>query len=938
MAAKKRKNIEIELTPELIAEVIYKANKPVKLDDILTMLKVRRQRKRDVEFLLHALELDGRLIRSRGTWFPPKNRPLVQGMLSIQRSGAGFVIPEEKGAGDIFIAPQDLLDAWDGDTVEVVIMPHRQGPSREGRITRIIEKSQKMVPAFALRQQGDDWIATPQHPSLQVVFKVDVGEIASRAMTPVQPTYGGEVEIYTPPPVQADDLLLILPLEKIAPGIWSAKGVMNLYSEESPAAQELLAKMAHGIPMEFPPAVIQEAADMPEDPAVEEALAGGRKDLRDMGFVTIDGADAKDFDDAIYVEKSGEGYRLLVAIADVSHYVEDGSAIDNEARRRGNSYYFPLSVEPMLPEVLSNGLCSLKPNTPRLGVVADMVFSAKGVEKSARFYTAVIESKARLTYDQVYTAIIDDDADMQKKMASHVPMLQMAFALAGVLSKQRTGRGSLDFELPEAHFVFDEKGDVASIVARTSTKANNLIEECMIAANESVARALTARNTALLYRIHEAPNMEKLEALKNFLLQTQLIELPAGLQGAGGVSGKGSRHGFTSRKQAEPTPPTPQEFKAILQAARGTPQEYTVNRLLLRAMMQAKYSPDNEGHFGLASQCYCHFTSPIRRYADLIVHRVLKNTLAKESGGVSVGHKKQGNRAEMVPSLAGREGINDSVEKRQDTPQQVWPREKRFAGDEAYTTVRGTGQGRGKGSYRDKNSHGTPRSRGQDGLELVLGSYPVQRLEQIAEHINQTERSAMDAERETHKRLSALYLREHIGETFEGIISGVTDFGMFVELTSCLSEGMIRLSTLNDDFYHYLPERQMLRGERTGRIFAIGQAINVILADVSLQRYEVTLELCDEDGNVEGKGRRFASKQTRNGRASPKKTAGNRDKRTGKKNTESGNGRSKKSVGSSKGSSTPKTQKPARKNSRKTLGTNSMSKNGEIKKGGRKKP
>lgn len=901
MAAKKRRTMDTELTPEIIAELIHKANRPLRLDDILAMLTLRRQAKRDVELILHALETDGRLVRSRGAWFPPKNRPLVKGILSIQRSGVGFVMPEDGSAGDIFIAPHDIKDAWDGDHVEVIIMPQRKGPNREGRITRIIERSQKNIPVLVLRKQGQEWIAEPQHPGLQALFLVDVSELEQQKTTPEntrpaqaeqsRPEHSGSAQLQADLPqpadiaqpaaqdsglgrsgtktalpvtasVRAGDLLIVLPVKQLSPNLWSARAIMNLHNEEKPAAQELLAKIAHGIPMEFPAAVIQEATAMPEQPAEEDITAADRKDLRHLPFVTIDGADAKDFDDAIYVEKRGTGYRLAVAIADVAHYVPEGSSIDNEARRRGNSYYFPLSVEPMLPHVLSNGLCSLKPRSPRLCVVADMVISREGMEISSTFYTAVIESKGRLIYDQVYDAIIGNNADSRQEIQEHVSMLTLAFELAALLSKIRAKRGSLDFGLPEARFVFDEKGNVSAIIAHQNTLANNLIEECMIAANEAVARFLAARNSPLLYRVHEAPSMEKLEALKNFIMQTRLVALPSSLQQAGNKqAGKGSRQGFSRKSASEPAAPSPQEFMAILEAAKGTPQEYTVNKLLLRAMMQARYSPDNEGHFGLASKCYCHFTSPIRRYADLIVHRSLKRQLRKESGGMS---KHRG--AEQDPY--------QSIALQGDPSQTVRINEKQDTGGMAQEKRGGQKKGAGRKGAGNLAQKGKKNDLKEAGL-----AYPVELLEDIAKHINQTERSAMDAERETQKRLSALYLQQHVGEDFDGIVSGVTDFGIFVELPSCLAEGMIRLASLHDDFYQYLPERQMLRGERTGRIFSIGQPLRVTLTDVSIQRFEVNLEPADSTVAKEPQKFKKTGKNIKRGKTGVSQgRAGNRQK------------------------------------------------------------
>ena len=404
----------------------------------------------------------------------------------------------------------------------------------------------------------------------------------------------------------------------------------------------------------------------------------------------------------------------------------------------------------MLPEALSNGLCSLRPGVPRLVMVADMRFSGKGERLSADFYPAVIKSKARLTYGQIERALVLGQEEEQERLLAVLPMLHEAEALAVEIMAVRRARGSLDFEIPEAEMLFDEEGNITGMVPRRRHFGHRMIEEFMIAANEAVAEYLQQRGEGCLFRVHEAPDPDKISTLMKYLAQKGLLEDIPALAAA-----------LRKKKKA----PSVAELAALLAGVKGKAQEYTINRLLLRAMMQARYQPDNDGHFGLASVCYCHFTSPIRRYADLVTHRGLKHAL----------------------------GLSETA--------------------------------------------------GQGAADRAEKPYTRSRLTAIADHINECERKAVGAEREIHKRLSILLLKDRVGERFDGIISGISDFGMFVELPSVMAEGMVLLSSLKDDFYEYSADRQELRGTGSGRCFRLGQSVSVILVWVHLGRLEVTLEL-----------------------------------------------------------------------------------------------
>ncbi|SBW09093.1 Ribonuclease R (fragment) [uncultured delta proteobacterium] len=719
---------EEALSPALLERILRDVHKPLKLDDFLRVLALPRRQKKALEGYLAELASSGRVIRLGGGGHALASAlKTFSGVLAMQRSGVGFVRLDAPGKGEVFIAHQHLGGAWHGDRVEVAVFPGRHGKNQDGRITHVLERGVKELPARVVRLLKDGTIlCEPMDARITAMFLTDVGALES-----VPPKHS---------------LLRIRPEKAEGPELWTATALALLGDENDTAAKEELVKANHAIPRSFPPAALREAAAFPCDPG-PESLAG-RKDLSRLPFVTIDGASARDFDDAVCVETTRNGHTLFVAIADVAHYVRPKSGLDDEALLRGNSYYFPRSVEPMLPEALSNGLCSLNPGVPRLVMVAEMAFSAKGKPVKETFYPAVIVSSARLTYDQVRDALILGKEETRRDLAASLPMLEQAMALARILADERTGRGSLDFELPEPECVFDGDGNLVNLVPRETHFAHKLIEEFMVAANEAVARFLTAREVPLLYRVHPAPDPDKLRNLFHVLAATGL--LPPSMAGSAGRNAP---------------PPSPKQLQAILTGAKGTPHEYLISRVALRSMMQAGYSQDLDGHFGLASDCYCHFTSPIRRYADLVVHRSLKAAL--------------------------------------DSPDKT-----RLPGRKS--------------------------------------------LQSIADHINATERTAMEAEREIYRRLGVLFMSDHVGETFTGVISGLTEFGIFVEIGETMTEGMVRLAELNDDYYVHYPERQQLRGERTGRIYHLGQAVAVTVMDVSPARLEINLAFAREVSEPDG--------------------------------------------------------------------------------------
>ena len=719
----------------LLRDTLRKVNRPLGMDELLRITHLPRKAKKRVENALYDLQEQGRAVRASGGWASPARTKHVEGALAVLPSGIGFVSPKHGGA-DIYIHPANMNDAWHGDSVEVLLLPGKRGPHVEGRVSRVLHRAQTELPAHALRRQKHgQWICAPANPRLQALFIADVSKLDKA--------------------VDEGNLLLLRPGDKAGPNLWEAEATVNLEHEESPQAQERITKSNNNIPGPFPAEVLHTLRDLPEDPREEDFA--DRRDVRDVGFVTIDGRAARDFDDAIHVEAQKDGFWLRVAIADVSHYVRQNTPLDAEARQRGNSYYFPLSVEPMLPEALSGGLCSLKPGVPRLAMVADMRFSASGTRRSAEFYPAVIQSRARLTYGQIQRGLLLREKEEEQNLAPVLPMLREAETLARALLARRQERGTLDFDLPEVAYLFNEQGELSGLTARERHFGHRMIEEFMIAANEAVAEFLEAREIPTLYRVHQPPDPDKLAVLADFLARSGLDT----------DEGKPNRSP-SSRKGRSKTTLSGRDLRRILEQSRNTPGEYVITRLVLRSMMQARYQPENEGHFGLASKCYCHFTSPIRRYADLVVHRALKRALG-------------------LPVLAGEKTLSQA------------------------------------------------------------------RLEAVAEHINARERAATEAEREIHKRLSVLFLRGRVGESFDAVISGVTDFGLFVELPEFLCEGLVRLASLEDDYYDYVEERQEIRGRRTGRTFKLGRALRVTLTDVNMGRLELNFVLEENAGASSGK-------------------------------------------------------------------------------------
>jgi len=484
------------------------------------------------------------------------------------------------------------------------------------------------------------------------------------------------------------------------------------------------------LPHIWPPGVEQEAGSFGPDVTVE--MMAGRRDLRDLALVTIDGADARDFDDAVFAQKRENGWRLVVAIADVSSYVANGTLLDNEAKNRATSVYFPGRVIPMLPEALSNGLCSLNPDVDRLCLVCDMSINADGKITRSRFDSAVMRSQARLTYNEVWQWLVSGEQDIRKGKPQVSTSLRDLYGLYKALRKARTRRGAIDFEGTEVQFVFDERGAVADILPYQRNDAHMLIEECMISANVEAAKFVLQHEVPAPFRNHEPPQEGKVGSLEQFL------------------SGLGIRKTWKVR-------PEPRDFELIVQKIKGREDEALIMAVLLRTQSLASYQETNSGHFGLALEAYAHFTSPIRRYPDLLVHRAIHHVLKFRTS---------------------------------------------------------------KGYFYSKTD-----------------------IVKLCEHSSHCSRRADEAEWDVDERLKCFYMEQHIGEEFDGQVTGVTSFGLFVELTRTRVSGLVHITSLPNDYYHFDPVAHRLTGGRSGRVFQLAQKLKVRLVAVSLDDRKIDFKL-----------------------------------------------------------------------------------------------
>ncbi len=685
-----------------ILQLFKREKRPLSTEDVRRVLDIQKSEKQQIKRVLKELVKAGRLVRIRENRFGiPTEMNLEIGTLWCTRSGNGFVIPDKEGHKDVFVPARHIKNAMHGDKV-VVRVEHTERRLREGRIVKVTQRRSKNVIGF-LRRRKELMFLVPEDERLSSHFlvssygkdeKLEDGALVAARITRF-PEEGGDPECA---------------IVKTFKGLNDVKSISQfiVYKHNLPGRfrkqTDAEAKATAGVP--------------PED----------RLDLRATRHVTIDGEFAKDFDDAVFVEKIRQRFILYVSIADASHYVRPSTSMDEEAYARGTSVYFPGTVIPMLPKELSNGICSLNPHEERLALTARLEYDSSGNLLETSFHKSIIKSAKRLTYGKVEDALVKKEEAAREELKDLLPELERMGELAAMLKQRRGGAGGLDFDLPEPEVVLDMEGGVKDILRSERLFSQNIIEEFMIAANEAVAIFIEGRKVPSIYRIHEPPDREKLHDFQK-LLQTLSVEY---------------------RKDSRGQLP----LQAILRSVQNKDYEFLINRILLRSMKQAKYSALNKGHFGLALTSYTHFTSPIRRYPDLICHRVLKSIL---EGGA------------------------------------------------------------------------TP--------------YPEQELERMATHLSERERMAMEAERELEDRVRVLFMKEKIGEEFEGVISHITSYGFFVELFDVFVEGIVLLSSLYDDYYAFQEDKFRLVGRRTRKIYRIGDHVKVriAMADVETNRLHFAL-------------------------------------------------------------------------------------------------
>ena len=701
---------------EYILQQLGEQGVPASFEHLCKLLDVHPAEREDFSRRLGAMARDGQLLQNRrGDWLIPDKADLIRGRVEGHADGFGFLVPDGGGA-DLFLAEKEMAKVLHGDRAiaRVVGMDRKGRP--EGKIVEVTERANARVVGRVYQEHGVWFVVAENRRISQDIL------LAPPDKKGAKPKSGQVVvaEIVEQPTKQSQ------PIGRIVE-------VLGNYAD--PGMEIEIALRKHELPFEFSKAVRDETTKLPN--VVRKSDWKGREDLTGLPLVTIDGETAKDFDDAVYCERQGKGFRLVVAIADVSHYVRSGDALDREAYERGNSVYFPRRVIPMLPEKLSNGLCSLNPQVERLCMVCDMAISASGEIKRYRFYAAVMWSHARLTYTEVAAALYDRDVKARRRLEPLLPHLENLDALFRILVKARQKRGAIDFETVETRMIFDEYDKIERIEPYERNDAHRLIEECMLAANVCASDFLKERGHPALYRVHEGPTPERLAKLRDFLATF-------GLNLGGGED------------------PHAKDYAQLLAKIQGRPDKQLLQTVMLRSLRQAIYSPDNVGHFGLAYESYTHFTSPIRRYPDLLIHRGIKAALA--------------------------------------------------------------------------------------GAQYSPGDWSETGL-----HCSATERRADEATRDVEAWLKCYYMQDRIGEKFVGSISAVVPFGIFVALDDVFVEGLVHVSELGQDYFHFDEAAHAMVGERSGRRFRLSDRVRVQLVRVDLDQNKIDFRLVVETPATAGR-------------------------------------------------------------------------------------
>ena len=695
---------------EHILQLLEHAGKPLRRAEIAEAFSIAEEDQLEaLRRRLRAMERDGQLLFNRAQQYcVVNNKDLIVGRVIGHADGFGFVKPDD-GSDDLFLTPREMNPLLHNDRAMVRIVGIDRKGRREGAVVEILERNTHQIVGRLFKEDGFTYVVPDQKNIAQTVLiqkggagKAKQGQIVVAEITE-QPTKQRQ------------------PIGRI---------IEVLGNHLAPGMEIEMAIRSHELPHQWSDELLAEIKQLTAE--VPESAKEGRTDLRKTPLVTIDGEDARDFDDAVYCQKTPKGWKLLVAIADVSHYVKVNTALDKEAQKRSTSVYFPEQVIPMLPEILSNGLCSLNPEVDRLCMVCELLIDQEGKVTKSRFFEAVMRSHARLTYTKVAKILVEGDPTLSAKYKALLPHLKQLFDLYQVMRISREQRGAMDFDTQETRIIFGANRKIEKIVPTVRNDAHKLIEEFMITANMAAAKFLNAKKMPKLLRIHDGPSIEKLMNLKTFLGEL-------GLSLGGGDK------------------PTPLDYMALIDSVKDRPDSHLIQTVLLRSMSQAVYSPELKGHFGLALDAYAHFTSPIRRYPDLLVHRAIRHCL-------------QGNKPETFVY-----GFPDMI---------------------------------------------------------TLG-----------ESCSANERRADDATRDVVSWLKCEYMMDKIGEEFPGIISAVTSFGFFVELAEIYVEGLVHISNLGQDYYHFDPTSHQLKGERTGSKFRIGDNVMVKVARVSLDDKKIDFDL-----------------------------------------------------------------------------------------------
>lgn len=688
-----------------VLEELNRAAMPLMPDELVERLGLGKRERTAFEAALTVLEATGRIVKNRaGAVLAAKKLSLLSGRVEGHRDGHGFLVPDE-GGESVFLSSPEMRQVLHGDRASVKVTGRDPRGRPVGEIVDVLERGNRRVVGRLHAEHGVLFLVPEDRRIAQdiLVPPAEVGKAkAGQVVT---------VELVSQPSKHAQ------PIGRVAE---------ILGNTEDPGMEIEIALRKFDLPYEFSKKALTQTKGLPD--TVREEDAAGRKDLRKLPLVTIDGETAKDFDDAVHAVREGKGFRLWVAIADVSNYVRHGDSLDADAKERGTSVYFPRRVIPMLPEKLSNGLCSLNPEVDRLAMVCEMAITPKGAVARYEFYPAVIRSQARLTYTEVWKMLSESKATPGREPL--LPHLETLHAVFKVLLQARELRGAIDFDSVETRMEFDARGKIARIVPEQRNEAHRLIEECMLAANVCAGDFLVDRGQPVLFRVHDVPAPEKVVMLRAFLAEL-------GLNLGGGDK------------------PRPKDYSELLAKIRQRPDFTLLQTILLRSLKQAVYSPDNAGHFGLAFEAYVHFTSPIRRYPDLLVHRAIKACIANKK---------------------------------------------------------------------------------YDGIDW----------EDLGRHCSETERRADDASRDVENWLKCHYMQDRVGEVFEGRVTGVTGFGIFVTLDEYFVDGLVHISELGRDYFQFDQARHVLLGERTGKRYRLADRMKVKLVRVDLETRKMDLVPVDK--------------------------------------------------------------------------------------------